>query len=61
MTVPAFEWGCLLLVGGAHRIDRKAVFHAAAPDGYILRVPTADNAMDGLIERLTKVREGLQV
>jgi threonine dehydrogenase-like Zn-dependent dehydrogenase len=45
----------LLFIGGAHRIDREAVFHPAVPDRYILPVATEDNAMDGLIERFAKV------
>jgi NADH:ubiquinone reductase (H+-translocating) len=62
MTVPAFEFGRkvrprlgLLFIGGAYRIDRRAVFHPAVPDRYILPVATEDNAMDGLIERFAKV------
>jgi NADH dehydrogenase len=45
----------LLFIGGAHRIDRKAAFHPAVPDRYILPVATEDSAMDGLIEHFAKV------
>jgi NADPH-dependent 2,4-dienoyl-CoA reductase/sulfur reductase-like enzyme len=48
----------LPFIGGAHRIDRKAAFHPAVPDPYILPVATEDSAMDGLIERFAKVEPG---
>jgi NADH dehydrogenase len=48
----------LPFIGGAHRIDRKAAFHPAVPDRYILPVATEDSAMDGLIERFAKVEPG---